>query len=44
MIAGSPLVLHDFMLRSHGKMPEPMLVGYQGTVPVDYMISLRDHR
>ncbi len=36
--------LHDFMLKPHGKMPDPTLVEYQVTALVDYMMSLRDRR
>ena len=34
--------LHDFLLTPHGKMPDAMLVDYQVTALVSYIMSLRD--
>ena len=34
--------LHDFLLTPHGKMPDAMLVDYQVTALVNYILSLRD--
>jgi mono/diheme cytochrome c family protein len=36
--------LHDFLLTPHGKMPDAMLVDYQVTALVNYIMSLRDQR
>jgi len=33
----------EFLLAPHGKMPDPMLAGYQVTLLVDYLMSLRGH-